>query len=173
MGVNWKNLSVLLIALGVAMAALSKGLAAGWETAFPSLKNEAWEEECGACHMPFTPGMLPARSWVSTMEGLEDHFGEDATAEPEVAREVTAFLVDNAADNPKASDVMRRIARSIAPHQTLLRITEGEMFKYYHEEIPASIWQREQIGLRSNCTACHTRAEEGRYLRREIQIPKQ
>lgn len=173
MGVNWKNLSVLFIVLGAAMAALSNGLAAGWESAFPNLKNDAWEEECGACHMAFTPGMLPARSWVLTMEQLQDHFGEDATAEPEVTQAITRFLVEHAADNPEATDVMRRIARSVPPQQTPLRITEGEMFRYYHDEVPDSIWQREQIGLRSNCTACHKRAQEGRYLQREIEIPKQ
>jgi len=173
MGYDWKNLTIQFVVLVVAMAALSNGLANGWESAFPNLKHKAWEEECGACHMAFTPGMLPARSWVLMMEGLQDHFGEDATIEPDMARDITDFLVKHAADNPDASDVMKRIARSIPLQESPLRIIEGKMFKYYHDDIPNSMWQREQISSRLNCISCHTRAQEGRYLQREIKIPKQ
>ncbi len=159
--------------LVVTMVLLSNGLATGWEHAFPPLKNAAWEEECGACHMAFTPGMLPARSWIKTMQELHDHFGEDAALDAVTADEITDFLVKNAADNPGATDVMRRIAGSIAPAESPLRITEGKMFRYFHDDIPDSIWQREKIKSRLNCVSCHTRAQDGRYLQREIKIPKE
>ena len=173
MGVTRKNLSLLIAALAVTGTLLSSGFAAGWESAFPALKDKIWEDECGACHMAFTPGLLPARSWIRTMQGLQDHFGEDASVNSEAVRALTDFLVSNAADNPGASAVMQRIARSIKPGATPLRITQSPLFLYYHEEVPATIWNRETIGLRSNCLACHTRADEGRYLQREIEIPKQ
>ncbi|GAB4345278.1 MAG: hypothetical protein Kow006_02300 [Gammaproteobacteria bacterium] len=173
MGIHWKNLGILAGMLVLAGALLSNGLAAGWESAFPPLKQDAWEEECGACHLAFTPGMLPARSWKKMMSNLKNHFGDDAAIGPTMTREITEFLVANAADNPGATEVMKRIARSIPPTQTPLRITETPLFHYYHDEIPESIWQRESIGLRSNCAACHQRAAEGRYLQREIEIPKQ
>lgn len=173
MGVTWKNLTILTAALLTTGILLSRGLAAGWESAFPKPENEVWEEECGACHMAFTPGLLPARSWVSMLTGLQDHFGEDASVAPEARRSITAFLVANAADNPNATAVMRRIARSFAPGAMPLRITRSPLFRYYHEEVPDGIWNRDSIGLRSNCMACHTRAQEGRYVLREIEIPKE
>lgn len=172
MGMGWKNLTTLLAVLGVVIAALSNGFAAGWESAFPVLKHEAWEEECGACHMAFTPGMLPARSWNRMMDNLKNHFNEDASIGPTLTQSITEFLVANAADNPRATDVMQRIARSVPAGESPQRITETALFRYYHDEIPDSIWQRESVGLRSNCMACHQRAHEGRYLQKEIEIPK-
>ncbi len=173
MGVNVKNLTILLLTMAATLAALSKGLTAGWEDAFPPLKHAAWEEECGACHMAFTPGMLPARSWKVMMRELRNHFGEDADLEPELSEAIDAFLITNAADNPNATDVMRRIARGVPANATPQRITTGAMFRYYHDEVPASIWKRQQITLPSNCQACHSRANKGRYMEREIKIPKE
>jgi Dihaem cytochrome c len=173
MGVTWKNLSALALGLGLTLLGLSRGVAGDWETAFPNLKHEAWQEECGACHLAFAPGMLPARSWRKMMTELKDHFGDDASLDPKTRAAITEFLVANAADNPTAANGMQRIARSIAPSAAPQRITETQFFKYFHEEVPAHIWKREKIGTPANCQACHIRADEGRYVEREIRIPKQ
>ncbi len=42
------------------------------------VKDAVVIKECGACHMVFQPSFLPARSWQKMMEGLKDHFGENA-----------------------------------------------------------------------------------------------
>lgn len=140
---------------------------------FQQLEFAPWEEECGACHLAFAPGMLPARSWRRMMSELRDHFGADASIGEQARQAITEFLESNAADSPGATLGMQRIARSIPRAETPLRITETPMFGYYHDEIAEAIWRRETIGIPSNCPACHTRAGEGRYVEWEIAIPKE
>jgi nitrate/TMAO reductase-like tetraheme cytochrome c subunit len=67
---------------------------------------------------------------------------------------------------------MRRIATSIAPDDAPQRITTTPFFKYQHDEVPDSFWKREKIKSPANCGACHTKAETGSFVEREIHIPK-
>lgn len=169
---TWYRLPFLLLSLGVFGAGLIEGAGADAGNAFPHAQHEAWKEECGACHLAFAPGMLPARSWRLMMAELQDHFGTDATLDSPLQQAITEFLVANAADNPKATVAMQRLARSVDVAEAPLRITETTMFRYFHDEISDGIWGREKIGTPSNCPACHTRAEEGSYAEWEIRIPK-
>ena len=41
-------------------------------------ESKLYGQECGSCHFPYQPGLLPAVSWERIMGGLEDHFGENA-----------------------------------------------------------------------------------------------
>ena len=172
MGVNARNLSVLVISLLLTGWWLV-GNAHDWEVVFPVPAHKEWKEECGACHLAFPAGMLPARSWKKMMDELADHFGEDASLDDQVVvASITRYLVENAADSPNATPRMRRIAASISPAETPQRITETPFFKYQHDEVPASIWKRKTVGSPANCGACHTKAETGSYVEREIRIPK-
>ena len=139
----------------------------------PRLEHMGWLEACGACHLAYGQGMLPARSWQRILAGLAGHFGTDASIDGELRETITAFLVANAADNPRATLGMQRIARSIVATNAPLRITSTPMFRYFHDEVSDSIWRREKIGTPANCPACHTRAAEGRYYDWEIRIPKE
>lgn len=56
-----------------------------------------YRTECGDCHLAFPPALLPAGSWRAVMAGLEDHFGDNAELDPTTAREITGFLVQQAA----------------------------------------------------------------------------
>ena len=38
--------------------------------------NVDYQNECGACHFAYQPGLLPARSWQALMTGLDQHFTE-------------------------------------------------------------------------------------------------
>ncbi|NML15911.1 hypothetical protein [Azohydromonas caseinilytica] len=38
--------------------------------------------------------------------------------------------------------------------------------------LPAASWQRAAVKSRSNCAACHQRAEEGNFSERFIRIPR-
>lgn len=174
MGITWKGLLILALGLAAVGAGLVEGANAGGQNAFPNARHGAWKEECGACHLAFAPGMLPARSWRLLMAQLQDHFGTDAALDAQLQQSITEFLVANAADNPRATFAMQRLARSIAAADAPLRITDTAMFRYFHDEISDSIWRRAKIGTPSNCPACHTRAEvEGRYVEWEIRIPKE
>ena len=62
----------------------------------------AMEQECGTCHEPFPPQMLPMHAWWEIMHRLHDHMGEVATL-PEAARAgIQAYLLANASDGPNS-----------------------------------------------------------------------
>lgn len=133
--------------------------------------NTIYRAECGSCHMVYPPGLLTERSWLKIMSGLKDHFGDNATLEQEVADKVKDFLTENAADKSSFRR-SRKIARSIPKEQSPLRFTETNYFKRQHHEVSQKIWSRASIGSRSNCVACHQRAEQGIFSEDEIRIPR-
>ncbi|MDY6891043.1 MAG: diheme cytochrome c [Pseudomonadota bacterium] len=129
-------------------------------------------EECSACHMAYPAHLLPARSWQAIMNGLEDHFGENAALLPETTDEITAYLVANAADvNPgPRSD---RFLRGIAPDAAPLRITETRYFKRKHDEIPKKkVEGNPEVRSFSQCQACHGKeAVRGIFDEDSVDIP--
>src|SRR5690606_15412168 len=64
--------------------------------------NPLYQQECVSCHMPYQPGLLPARSWEKLMANLADHFGDNAELAPEDQKAITAFLTAHAADQSGA-----------------------------------------------------------------------
>lgn len=137
----------------------------------PEITHAKFKEECGSCHTLYHPGLLPARSWQKLMGGLDKHFGEDASLDPALQRELTTLLVNNAADNSNARKA-QKIARSIPANQTPLRFTETRYFVHEHDEIGTNVWKREKVGSKSNCGACHPNAERGNFRESEIRIPR-
>jgi hypothetical protein len=173
MGKNVRDAVILTVCLSLTALWLSTGRAnPDPGQTFPDVEHESWKEECGACHMLYSPGMLPARSWVKMMRELEDHFGDNASLAPETSGDIERFLVANAADGSNASQYLRRIAYTIPRDKAPQRFSETGFFHYIHDEIPKGVWKRESIGSPANCIACHPRGEEGRYPEREIRIPK-
>ncbi|MCU7939619.1 MAG: diheme cytochrome c [gamma proteobacterium symbiont of Bathyaustriella thionipta] len=149
----------------------SRILSSGKTPGVAPITNPQYLEECGSCHFPYQPGLLPARSWRRVMADLEDHFGESSELPPEDATKLTDYLVKNAADyaNYKRS---KKIMRSLHPHQTPKRVSETPYFIKEHHELSRKMVQNNpKVGLISKCQACHTRAEEGSFSEREILIP--
>jgi hypothetical protein len=111
----------------------------------PPVNHAATARECGECHMAFQPALLPAGSWNRVMDELKDHFGEDASLPDKVAADIRAYLATHAGrgGNP-----------------AVIRITEQPWFASEHH-YPTSVWQRPDIRTKSNCPACHVRAEVG------------
>jgi hypothetical protein len=127
---------------------------------YAPVNHEATLKECSACHMVFQPQMLPARSWEAIINGLDDHFGENAALDPKVADDIKAFLMANAADAP---GVKSRWARGLDAADTPLRISETPRFARAHREVSAAVFSRKDIGSKANCIACHTGADKGLY----------
>jgi len=133
--------------------------------------DETYRNECGSCHFPYQPGLLPARSWAVVMNTLGDHFGDNAELAPETAAKLRDYLIANAADqsNHRRSQA---IARSIPPNMSPRRITETAFFRNQHHELPPRVVQQNpQVGSFSACQACHTQAATGSYNEHEIRIP--
>ena len=129
--------------------------------------NANWKTECGACHMTYHPGLLPARSWRKMMDGLDKHFGQNASLDPIPQKEITSFLVKFSADQGNT-----KYAKSIPAASTPLRITETAWFKREHREVRAEVWKRAKIGSASNCMACHKGAEQGDFSEDKVAIPR-
>ncbi|MCF6257265.1 MAG: diheme cytochrome c [Gammaproteobacteria bacterium] len=133
--------------------------------------NAFYKEECGSCHFPYQPGLLPARSWQRLMGGLEDHFAENAELEAVDAEQLTAYLTENAADT---SDYKRSrgISRSLAKDDAPLRISTTRYFKRKHHELPdRMVKDNPDVRSFSNCELCHERAAQGSYDEHQVKVP--
>lgn len=133
--------------------------------------NAAFQTECAACHMLYPPGLLPEQSWRRMMNGLDKHFGENASLDPETQKSITDFLVKNSADrvgNLRSSRIASSIPQGAAP----LRISETAYFVRKHDEIRPAVFKRKSIGSAANCAACHPKAEAGDFREDYIKIPK-
>lgn len=134
--------------------------------------NAQWRDECGACHTPFYPALLPARSWQKIIDGQHQHFeaGNDLEMDPATAQAVLKFLVDNAADQ-HLTEAANKIDRSVPSSETPLRITETPYWIKKHRDISAAVWASPEVKTRSNCAACHSDAEAGTFEDAAMQIP--
>jgi hypothetical protein len=121
--------------------------------------NATYRDECGSCHVPYPPGLLPAASWQHLMGGLSKHYGSDASLDATVAASLSQWLQANAS---------RR--RMEAPADD--RITRSAWFVREHDEVPAGAWQRASIRSAANCSACHRGAADGDYDEHAVRIPR-
>jgi hypothetical protein len=120
-----------------------------------------YAQECGACHLAFPAGMLPASSWQRLMSNLPRHFGVDASLEADTQAKLVGWLTTNAG-------TMRRIAEN--PPED--RISRSPWFVRQHREVSADTWKRASIRSASNCVACHRGAERGDFDEDAVRIPK-
>lgn len=152
-------LSVLTLALSALF--LQRAQADGGHF-FPPVTDAIVKEECGGCHLAFSPAMLPARSWQKMMGDLKNHFGTDASIDAASAEKITRYLTDNAAD-AGGQRYGARLMRNLSAQSVPLRITELPRWVRIHHEVSASEWKSKKVGSKANCAACHTDAERGYY----------
>lgn len=139
---------MLAVALG---AALGPGLSGSVLAADPV---KTYVEECGACHVPFPPDLLPARSWNRLTGNLADHFGEDASIDADTRALISGWLDSQAADTGgtrRGRWVMRGVGQGQAP----LRITETRTWVRAHDEVSPWRWRSDEVKSKANCLACH------------------
>lgn len=130
-------------------AATTDGATASAPAAIPA---EQFATECGACHMAFPPGLLPVRSWAAIMSGLADHFGEDASLDPDATQGIADYLAANAADVGGRS---AKVLRGLKASDVVVRVTDTPWWKREHDELSARAYQRAGVTSKSNCVACH------------------
>lgn len=144
----------------------------GGENLLPRVTHKAWQQECGSCHLAYPPALLPRASWREMMNGLERHFGDDASVDPVTQADILKFLEAHAADaggSRMGERVMKRTNGQAAPQ----RITETRWFVREHDDVPADVWKRKSVGSRANCAACHRQAEQGVFDDDSVRIPRQ
>jgi diheme cytochrome c len=120
--------------------------------------NGVWKTECGACHLPYPPSLLPARSWQAIMGRLDQHFGADASLDPKTVAELTSFLERYAGPD-----------RGVTPTN---RITDTAWFRRKHREVPVAVWKHADVKSTANCAACHRGAERGDYDEHGVRLPR-
>ncbi len=111
-----------------------------------SVTDPATLKECAECHMAFQPALLPAESWNRVMDGLADHFGDNASLPSGAVAAIRDYLTGNAGRGNGA----------------LLRITEQRWWEREHRFRP-TVWARDDVRSKANCEACHRDAVRGRY----------
>ena len=126
-------------------------------------------EECGACHMVYSPSLLPAAAWDGIAATLDDHFGEDASLDDETTAEIAAWLTANAAETVDTLPA-RLFARAPDAAQG---ITDRPAWQRIHADLPDALFASRPVTSRSNCAACHGDAETGRFSPFAISIPKE
>ncbi|MEJ2118407.1 MAG: diheme cytochrome c [Alphaproteobacteria bacterium] len=146
--------------LGMVLLAVS-GLTAyaGEDERMQPVTDPVVIKECGACHMVYQPGFLPAASWTKIMADLKNHFGENAVLDPAIAKPIEAYLTANAARNS-------RRMRAASGNEPPLRISETAWFKRKHNKrgrsSPENL-KRHNAKTIAQCKACHRDADKGYY----------
>ena len=152
------------------LASVDAGADSGAILAMPA--SPLYVSECGSCHTAYAPGYLPARSWQKLMAELNHHFGDDASLKDADRDLLLRQLQGLAMDTPNGNRAIAARNGGQWAAATPVRISTSPFFRFMHDEVPNSIWQRPQIASKANCGACHPRADEGRYPEAEIRIPK-
>ncbi len=171
-GVALGMVTILLLYLLSAGIGLIPGKEA-FESQFtgqPLATLDAWEEECGSCHLPYHPSLLPERSWVALMKKQNEHFGEDLMIDGEVIKELTDFAIANSAEHGE-TEAARKIMEGIKPSLTPLRISETRYWLHKHEEIADETWQQSNVNGKGQCNACHSDAMQGWFEDSKMTIP--
>lgn len=120
-----------------------------------------YKQECGACHVAYPPGLLPAESWRRLLGTLPRHFGTDASLDAAGVNELARWLNANAGRSSRVRE---------APPDD--RITRSAWFLREHDEVPAAAWKRPAVKSAANCAACHARADQGDFDEHNVRIPR-
>jgi cytochrome b len=158
----------------LAPIALGSAAALTWLSQLPALglptipTDRAMLTECGSCHAPFHPSLLPRVAWAKLMANLGDHFGEDASLAPAMQAEIAAYLERYAAESWD-SKAAHRLA-TLDPANPL-RITATPGWRRMHQRIDPAAFRSHQVGSPANCAACHRDAGSGRFDPQAIALP--
>ena len=105
--------------------------------------------------------MLGAESWHEIMAHLNRHFGTDASVDAATQREMSAVLQNGAGNRG-----------DFAKGKPVLRISDTRWFRNEHDEVSDRTWRNPKVKSPSNCGACHTNADQGRFSEHEVRVPR-
>ena len=120
-----------------------------------------YKQECASCHMSYAPALLPKESWTEIMNGLQKHYGTDASLSRQELEQISSWLNSNAGTYKRVKE---------APLDN--RITNSDWFVRKHKKISSREFLSPAIKSPSNCNACHKNAEQGNFDDDEVRIPK-
>lgn len=132
-------------------------------------QHSAWQEECGGCHLPYHPALLPARSWRALLAGQTDHFGEDLALTPQTLAALGAYAERNAAE-AALSEAAWYIGTTTPTSTVPLRITRTAYWQERHAGIQSHYWRSAEVEA-YNCDACHFDAADGTFEDAAMRLP--
>jgi len=125
------------------------------------LPPAVYTQECGSCHLAFPPNLLPKTSWQRVMNGLDKHYGSDASLDVATQNQIDTWLQAHGGQGKRARE---------EPPQD--RITRSAWFERKHREVSGATFKRASIKSPANCTACHRDAAHGDFEEDRVRIPK-
>ena len=135
------------------------------------VNNQLYIKECGSCHFPYQPGLLPANAWNKMMTNLENHFNSDASLNEADLQTLTKYLNDNSAEKNMQYKRSNKIVSSLAKNQIPDSISTTPYMIKKHEDIKKNLISQNEVKGLFNCIACHKTADKGIYGERDINIP--
>ena len=124
---------------------------------FRYITDDVYKEECGACHLAYPPPLLPEQTWTAIMDGLDDHFDDNAEVDDDTATHILSYLHEHALGKGLPS-TMSKMMRNL-PENPPLRITEFPAFIDAHALIKEQLEIDEfKEGFLSPCADCHRQA---------------
>lgn len=135
------------------------------------VNNQLYIKECGSCHFPYQPGLLPSNAWNKMMTNLENHFNSDASLNEANLQTLTKYLNDNSAEKNMQYKRSNRIVSSLAKNQIPDSISTTPYMIKKHEDIRKNLITQNEVKGLFNCIACHKTADKGIYRERDINIP--
>ena len=135
------------------------------------VNNQLYIKECGSCHFPYQPGLLPSNAWNKMMTNLENHFNSDASLNEADLQTLTKYLNDNSAEKNMQYKRSNRIVSSLAKNQIPDSISTTPYMIKKHEDIKKNLISQNEVKGLFNCIACHKTADKGIYGERDINIP--
>ena len=135
------------------------------------VNNQLYIKECGSCHFPYQPGLLPSNAWNKMMTNLENHFNSDASLNEADLQTLSKYLNDNSAEKNMQYKRSNRIVSSLAKNQIPDSISTTPYMIKKHEDIRKDLITQNEVKGLFNCIACHKTADKGIYGERDINIP--
>ncbi|WP_428023235.1 cytochrome C [Arcobacter sp.] len=93
------------------------------------------------------------------MGDLANHFGDDASLEPEDEKTILDFLVQYSAEK-STKEASYKILKS-QENKDIIAITQTTFWKNEHKSIPKEVFFKKDVKSKANCKACHSDIEKG------------
>ena len=136
--------------------------------------------ECGACHKPYPPFMLPASSWERIRGGLSNHFGEEISPSMKKGENrisindqtvIFNYLMKHSADT-STREISVKVMNSLNGARGRKSITKIQYWKDVHSAISHDTFKSSKVKDKSNCFACHKNFDKGMLEDIDILIPQ-
>ena len=137
------------------------------------VSDSTYIEECGSCHFPYQPGLLPESSWqkLLTRRALTNHFGENAELDESVRKHILAIAVEDSAEKSRYKR-SKKIMVSLEENEIPERITKVRYIRDKHHDVYEEVVKNsKKIKSMSLCDQCHKKAKYGIFDDDTVVIP--